>query len=166
MTAAGSVVAYVGLGSNLEDPATQVRAAMAALASLPDSGNMRCSSLFRSAPVGVGPQPDFVNAVCRIETRLVPAELVSQLLEIEREHGRVRGPQKGSARTLDLDLLLYGDQQVSEPTVHVPHPRMHERAFVLAPLAELDDGLVIPGRGPVAILLGACAEQRCVRLES
>jgi 2-amino-4-hydroxy-6-hydroxymethyldihydropteridine diphosphokinase len=166
MTAPGPVVAYIGLGSNLDDPASRVRTAMAALERLSIPGSVRCSSLYRSAPVGVGPQPDYVNAACRIETRLAPAELVSSLLGIEREHGRVRGPQKGSARTLDLDLLLYGDRRVNEPAVTVPHPRMHERAFVLAPLAELDAGLVIPGRGRVTALLGACAGQRCVRLES
>jgi 2-amino-4-hydroxy-6-hydroxymethyldihydropteridine diphosphokinase len=160
------VTAYVGLGSNLEDPVALVRSAMRALAALPMTRGLHCSSLYRSAPVGMREQPDFINAACRIETALAADDLMRRLLDIEREHRRVRGPQSGGPRTLDLDLLLYGNAVIAQPVLTVPHPRLHERAFVLAPIAELDAGLVIPGRGRVTDLLAACAGQRVERLES
>ncbi len=160
------VAAYVGLGSNLEEPIAQVRAGIAALAALPDTRNLRCSSLYVSAPVGVGRQPDYINAVCRIETALDPGSLMQRLLEIEKSHGRRRGPERGAPRTLDLDLLLYGERVIHERDLTVPHPRVRERAFVLVPLSELDPTLVVPEQGSVASLLSACAGQRVLRLES
>lgn len=146
------VAAYIGLGSNLEDPASQVKAGYAALAALPATELIACSALYRSAPVGYSDQPDFINAVAKVETALGARELLDALLAIELNHGRVRDFQN-APRTLDLDLLLYGDLQLHAPGLTIPHPRMHERAFVLVPLAAIAPQCVIPGRGKVAELL-------------
>jgi 2-amino-4-hydroxy-6-hydroxymethyldihydropteridine diphosphokinase len=161
-----TVAAYIGLGSNLEEPARQVHAGVDALRNLPQTQLLDCSSLYRSAPVGAKAQPDFINAVCAAGTQLSALDLMRRLLEIERQHGRVRGAVKGGARTLDLDLLLYGSEIVATRELTLPHPRMHERAFVLAPLVEIAPGLDIPGRGPVTALLRDCAGQRVERLEN
>ena len=160
------VKAYIGLGSNLADPAAQVRSGMAALASLAETRVEACSSLFRTAPVGLREQPDFINAVCRVSTRLAPAVLMRGLLDIEGAHGRVRAGVKGGPRTLDLDLLLYGNESIRSPELTLPHPRLHERAFVLYPLHELEADLDIPGRGLLRNLLAGCSGQRVERLES
>jgi 2-amino-4-hydroxy-6-hydroxymethyldihydropteridine diphosphokinase len=154
---------FVALGSNLDDPVAQVESGARALGQLPDSRMIRCSSLYRSAPVGVGNQPDFINAVCELDSGLSPAGLMGALLAIERNHGRIR-EQPGGPRTLDLDLLLYGGATIHMPTLAVPHPRLHERAFVLYPLHEIAPDLVIPGRGPVAALLDGCRGQAIERL--
>ncbi len=161
-----AVTAYIGLGSNLADPKAQVRAGIDSLRRLPQTVVERCSALYASAPVGITAQPDFVNAACRVRTALSAPALMQALLAIEHEHGRVRGADKGGPRTLDLDLLLYGDSLVNAPDLVVPHPRLHERAFVLYPLQELDAGLIVPGRGAVADLLAGSGGQRVVRLES
>lgn len=124
---------------------------------------MARSSLYRSAPVGVGPQPDFINAVAALDTDLGPAELLTALLDVEARHGRTRHVPL-AARTLDLDLLLHGAAVVREPDLLLPHPRLHLRAFVLLPLAEIAPGLVIPGLGPVADLLPTVAGQAIRRL--
>lgn len=163
MTATGR--AYVGLGSNLESPIEQVRAGMAALAKLPGTRVVQCSSLYRSAPVGVASQPDFINAVCVLETELEAESLMRFLLAIECEHGRVRGGGHGEPRTLDLDLLLYGDLELGTAEVTLPHPRLHERAFVLYPLLEVEPALRVPGRGAVAELARGCATQAVERLK-
>jgi 2-amino-4-hydroxy-6-hydroxymethyldihydropteridine diphosphokinase len=160
------VTAYIGLGANLDGPPQQVSAGMIALGQLPGTRVLVCSSLYRSAPVGVTAQPDFVNAVCAVDTALSATELMQRLLDIEHEHGRVRGSEKGGPRTLDLDLLLYGSDVVNTAALTLPHPRMHERAFVLAPLAEIAPGLDIPGRGSVSTLRQACIGQRVERIES
>ncbi len=144
--------AYIALGSNLDDPPAQVGAAFAALAALPDSRLTRRSSLYRTAPVGFADQPDFINAVGALDTALSPRALLDALLDIELAHGRAR-KFANAPRTLDLDVLLYGDAQLDEPGLRLPHPRMHERAFVLVPLAEIAPDCVIPGRGAVAELL-------------
>jgi 2-amino-4-hydroxy-6-hydroxymethyldihydropteridine diphosphokinase len=157
-------IAYIGLGSNLEGPESQLRRAMAALADLPQSRLLRCSSLYRSAPIGVDPQPDFVNAVCVVETALAADALLNGLLEIERRHGRKRNGAPGQPRNLDLDLLLYGEHCVAGADIVVPHPRLHERAFVLYPLLEIAPGLVVPGLGVIESLLPDCREQRIERL--
>ena len=141
--------AAVALGSNLDDPEAQVRRGFEALAALPGTVLLARSRLHRTAPVGYIDQPDFVNACALVETRLAPRELLEALLAIERRHGRVRGVPDGP-RTLDLDLALYGERSIDEPGLHVPHPRMHERAFVLEPLLEVWPDAVIPGRGPAA----------------
>lgn len=159
-----AVTAYVGLGANLDDPRRQLQSAMVALREIPRCRNLRCSSFYLSAPVGVTRQPDFINAVCRLDTTLSSRDLMRLLLDIERAHGRVRNGQPGGSRTLDLDLLLYGTERVQEPGLCLPHPRLHERAFVLAPLAELDPLGQVPGRGPFTALLSACAGQRIEKL--
>ena len=156
-------LAYIALGANLGDPASTVRAAMGALANLPESGVRRCSSLYRTAPVGIVDQPSFINAVALLETKLPPETLLDALLDIEARFGRVRA-EKDGPRTLDLDLLLYDDQFIDLPRLTLPHPRLHLRAFVLQPLAEITPDLIIPGRGPIAAWLPAVANQGIVRL--
>ena len=146
--------AFVALGSNLADPAAQVNAGFAALGALFATRVIARSSLYRSAPVGYAAQPDFINAVAALETTLAPRALLEELLAIERSHGRVR-EFLNAPRTLDLDVLLYGDLQLHEHGLTIPHPRMHERAFVLLPLAEIAPRCVIPGRGTVSELLRA-----------
>ena len=154
--------AYIGLGANLGDPGAALREAIEALAELPDSTLRTRSSFYRTAPIdAVG--PDFLNAVVHLETRLAPHALLAALQRIEQVHGRQR-PYRNAPRTLDLDLLLYGNEIIDTPTLTVPHPRLHERAFVLRPLAEIAPALNIPGRGQVADLLGPLAGQRIDRL--
>ena len=152
------VPAFIGLGANLGDPQAQVRRAVAALGEFPRTRLLASSSLYRSAPVGVAAQPDFVNAVAKVETALSARELLEELLTTEARFGRER-PLPGAPRTLDLDLLLYGDRVIEEPGLVVPHPRMHERAFVLLPLAEIAAETSIPGKGSVKTLLAACRSQ-------
>ena len=154
-----AVKAYVGLGANLGDPEKQVRGALAALGRIPGTRLVRASSLWRSAPVGHAAQPDFVNAVAAIETGAAPRALLEQLLAIEKTFGRERS-FANAPRTLDLDLLLYGDRVLSEQGLEVPHPRMHERAFVLAPLLEIAPEVDIPGKGKAATLLAAIKDQK------
>jgi 2-amino-4-hydroxy-6-hydroxymethyldihydropteridine diphosphokinase len=154
--------AFIGLGSNLNDPASQVLAAFDELAALPSSRLLMHSSLYRSAPMGRLDQPDFINAVAQIETSLSPHELLEALLEIEHLHGRVRECSNGP-RTLDLDLLIYDDLQCEDRCLTLPHPRMHLRAFVLQPLLEIAPDTRVPGHGAVAELLTACAGQRLQR---
>jgi len=140
--------AAVALGSNLEDPEAQVKRGFEELAALPKTSLVAKSRLFRTAPVGYVDQPDFVNACAVIETGLTPRELLGELLAVEKRHGRVRTVRNGP-RTLDLDIVLYGDQVIDEPGLTVPHPRAHERMFVLNPLYDAWPEAVIPGRGPV-----------------
>jgi 2-amino-4-hydroxy-6-hydroxymethyldihydropteridine diphosphokinase len=140
------------LGSNLGDPPAQIRRALQTLAAMPETRLVRRSSLYRNPPAGYLDQPEFVNAVARIETRLAPRDLLEQLLAIERAHGRVREFRNGP-RTLDLDILLYGERTVREPELTIPHPRMVERAFVLVPLAEIAPEMVVPGGGRIADLV-------------
>jgi 2-amino-4-hydroxy-6-hydroxymethyldihydropteridine diphosphokinase len=141
------VKAVIALGSNLEDPEQQVRRAFAEIATLPDTWVAKLSSLHRTRPVGYADQPDFINAAMLVETRLAPRQLLDGLLAIEEKHGRLRDIPNGP-RTLDLDIVLYGGAQVDEPGLTIPHPRAHERAFVLNPLLEVWPDAVIPGRGP------------------
>lgn len=156
-------LAYIALGANLGEPATTVRAAFAALANLPESRLARSSSLYRTAPVGLADQPDFINAVAALETRLEPEALLDELFEIESRFGRRRA-EKNGPRTLDLDLLLYDDRCLDLPRLTLPHPRMHLRAFVLRPLAEIAPQLALPGRGQLAAWLPAVASQGIHRL--
>jgi len=158
-----AVKAFVGLGANLGEPEAQVRRAIAVLGEIRKTRLVSASSLYRSAPVGVGAQPDFINAVAEIETALGARALLDELLGIEARFGR-RREFPGAPRTLDLDLLLYGDRVIAEPGLVVPHPRMHERAFVLAPLAEIDPDAIVPGKGPVAAQLASCANQKVEKL--
>jgi 2-amino-4-hydroxy-6-hydroxymethyldihydropteridine diphosphokinase len=156
-------VAFVGLGANLDDPRRHVRSAMDELAHLAHTRVTACSGLYRSAPLGHADQPDFINAVARLETALEPQALWEGLQKIEAAHGRQRR-FRNAPRTLDLDLLLYGDARVALPDLTVPHPRMHERAFVLRPLLDIEPAARIPGLGEARELLGRCAGQSVERL--
>jgi 2-amino-4-hydroxy-6-hydroxymethyldihydropteridine diphosphokinase len=144
--------AFVGLGANLENPLVQIRQAISELGALGKTRLLGVSSLYRSTPVGYADQPDFINAVARLQTELSPRELLAALHAIENRHGRRRSV-RNAPRTLDLDLLLYGLTVVCEEGLILPHPRMHERAFVLEPLAEIAPDASVPGYGPVAQLL-------------
>ena len=151
--------AYIALGSNLADPVAQLGLAFDALGSLPQTRLVARSSLWRSAPVGYLDQPDFVNAVAAVDTGLTAETLLAHLLDIERRHGRVRGALN-APRTLDLDIALYGTARVDTPDLTIPHPRMHERAFVLLPLNEIAPDIAIPGHGALRDLLPGVAGQR------
>ena len=145
--------AYVGLGANLGDREATIRAAVEALSADEGIEVADLSTLRETEPVGVGEQPLFLNGVVALDTTLSARELLDRLLEIEQRFGRVRISGEHGPRTLDLDLLLYGDDAVDEPGLTLPHPRLHERRFVLEPLVELAPGLVVPGRGAVESLL-------------
>jgi len=146
--------AYVGLGSNLGDRERTTREALAALAATPAVEVAAVSTLLETDPVGYLDQPRFLNGVAALDTELPPRALLDLLLAVERRFGRRReGVPRQGPRTLDLDLLLYGEADIDEPGLRIPHPRLHERAFVLRPLAELAPGLEVPGRGPVEALL-------------
>ena len=156
------VCAYIALGSNLKEPQRQLQRGFAALTRLPETQLVAKSSVYRSAPVGYADQPDFVNAVAALRTALSPRALLDALLAIEREHGRVR-EFPNAPRTLDLDIVLYGERIVNEAGLSVPHPRMRERAFVLVPLAEIAPEVFVPGHGRVRDLL-AGVDVNSVRL--
>jgi 2-amino-4-hydroxy-6-hydroxymethyldihydropteridine diphosphokinase len=145
--------AYVGLGSNLSDRRAMLELALELLAAEPGISLVASSSIRETDPVGVEDQPRFLNAAAAVETDLPPRELLDRLLAIERRLGRTRTGPRFGPRTVDLDLLLYGEEQVDEPGLKVPHPRLTERRFALEPLAELDSELRIPGRGSVSALL-------------
>ena len=143
-----SVIAFVGLGGNLGDPVATLGAALQALDEVQDTRLLRASRLYRTPAWGLEQQPDFINAVAMLETRLAAQALLESLFVIERRHGRVReAEQRWGPRTLDLDLLLYGDAVIDEPGLRVPHPHLHERAFALLPLLEIAADVEIPGRG-------------------
>jgi len=158
---AETVTACVALGSNLDDPRAQVERGFAALASLPHTTLRARSRLYRTPPWGMVEQPDFINAAARLETTLAPRELLDALLAIETHAGRARGARNGP-RILDLDLLLYGDRMIDQPDLVIPHPRLHERAFVLLPLADIALDLEVPGQGRVAELLEHVDTAGCV----
>jgi 2-amino-4-hydroxy-6-hydroxymethyldihydropteridine diphosphokinase len=145
--------AYVGLGANLGDRERTLREALEALAAEDGVEVVAVSTVRETEPVGVGEQPLFPNGAVELGTTLTARELLEVLLAVEQRFGRVRAPGEHGPRTLDLDLLLYGDEVIEEPGLTVPHPRLHERRFVLEPLAELAPGLVVPGRGEVESLL-------------
>ena len=151
-----AVRAYIGLGSNLDDPVRQLQRAWAALAHVPQTQRVACSRCYRSAPLGPQDQPDYVNAVAAIDTELAPEALLDALQAIETAQGRVRLRRWGP-RTLDLDLLLYGHEVLATPRLTVPHPGLAERNFVLYPLAELAPDLVLPDGRTLAELLAQCA---------
>jgi 2-amino-4-hydroxy-6-hydroxymethyldihydropteridine diphosphokinase len=145
--------AYIGLGSNLDDRERMLWSALHMLAFSPEVDVVAVSSFRETDPVGYLDQPAFLNAAAAVETELGPRELLGLLLDVERELGRTREGPRFGPRTIDLDLLLYGDEVVDEPGLTIPHPRLHERAFALEPLAELDPDLAVPGRGPIQALL-------------
>jgi 2-amino-4-hydroxy-6-hydroxymethyldihydropteridine diphosphokinase len=142
--------AYVGLGANLGDREAMLRSALEQLAAEPGIDVVAVSRFRDTDPVGITDQPRFLNAAAAVETGLSAHELLDRLLGIERRLGRTREGPRFGPRTIDLDLLLFGDAQIDEPGLEVPHPRLHERLFALEPLADLDPDLVVPGRGPLA----------------
>lgn len=150
--------AFIGLGSNLEDPRGQLLRAFAEIEVLPDTRLVARSSLYRSAPLGYPDQPEFVNAVAKIATALTPQALLQALLEIEHRHGRER-IFRNAPRTLDMDVLLYDDEQLHEHGLTIPHPQMHLRAFVLRPLLEIAPDAGIPGIGRAAMAIEGCKDQ-------
>jgi 2-amino-4-hydroxy-6-hydroxymethyldihydropteridine diphosphokinase len=148
-------IAYVGIGSNLDQPRAHVMSAFDELDKLPHTRVVKKSSLYRSAPVGYAAQPDFVNAVAQLETGLPAERLLAEMQGLEARHGRERS-FPNAPRTLDLDLLLYGNATLALPQLTVPHPRMHERAFVLEPLLEIAPHLQFD--------LRACKNQKVERI--
>jgi 2-amino-4-hydroxy-6-hydroxymethyldihydropteridine diphosphokinase len=157
------MIAYVGIGANLGDARANVLDALARLAALPATTLLRHSASYRTAPIESSGD-DYINAVACIDTPLDAPALLAALHAIELAHGRER-PYRNAPRTLDLDILLYGDQQIDLPSLHVPHPRMQERAFVLAPLLEIAPDIEIPGRGPARQFLPAVASQAISKIE-
>jgi 2-amino-4-hydroxy-6-hydroxymethyldihydropteridine diphosphokinase len=154
VTVEAPIRAYVGLGGNLGDVEETLLDALMALDMIPQTTQRAHSRFYRNPAWGKTNQPDFVNAVAELHTRLTPRVLLDRLLAIEERFGRVRSEgEKWGPRELDLDLLVYGDQSLDEPGLHLPHPHLHERAFVLVPLAEIAPDLLIPGRGKVRDLL-------------
>lgn len=158
------VPCYIGLGSNLDNPIQQVLTAMQEIAQLPLTETIRCSSLYRSAPMGPQDQPHYINAVVAIGTALCAGDLLHNLLAIEQRHGRVRGKQRWSARTLDTDILLFGQEIISTAELTIPHPGIALRNFVLYPLQEIAPQLIIPGLGPVSRLMAGCERGDLVKL--
>lgn len=158
-------IAYVALGANLGNPIETVKAAIAALAMIPEAHLLVVSSLYRTAPVGLKNQPDFINAVAalRVPDSLDPRRLLNALFDIETRFGRQRSTPN-AARTLDLDLLLHGETMIDESQLTLPHPRIHQRAFVLAPLLEIAPDCYIPGHGMARDLFDACRDQSIRKL--
>lgn len=155
------VLAYVGLGSNLDDPLQQIEKAVAALDALPLTKVRRQSSRYCTAPWGMAAQPDFINAVVELETSLNADDLLDALLDVERKLGRRRDGERWGPRVIDLDLLLHGDQSLRSDRLELPHPRMADRAFVLVPLAEIACDLEIPGLGTAAERLAMIDTSTC-----
>ena len=143
------IAAYVGLGSNLEDPLGQIRRALDELARIPETHVTARSPLYKSPPLGPQHQPDYINAVAALDTGLAPLELLAALREIETRHGRRRDGTRWGPRSLDLDILLYGELVMSTPELSLPHPGLPERAFVLYPLHDIAPLLAVPGKGTV-----------------
>ena len=159
-----TVRAYIGIGSNLNNPVARVRAAFGELERLPATRLAARSSLYGSKPMGPADQPDYVNAVAGVDTGMPATDLLQALAQIEEREGRERGTEQWGPRTLDLDLLLYGEQRIATPELTVPHPGMHERDFVLVPLAEIAGDIELPGLGPLGILTEHCWKHDLVRL--
>ena len=156
-------LAYVGIGSNLKDPRRQVSQAFDELGRIPRTRLTGKSSLYRSAPLGYANQPDFINAVAELDCALAPLEFLNQLKKIELRHGRKRS-FPNAPRTLDLDLLMYGNENLRSKKLQLPHPRMHERAFVLKPLLEIAPDAFIPGIGPARTSLEQIPLQKADRI--
>jgi 2-amino-4-hydroxy-6-hydroxymethyldihydropteridine diphosphokinase len=155
--------AFVALGSNLENPQQQVLHALAELDGLPETRVIATSALYRTAPVGYDNQPDFINAAAEVSTALPPVALLRALLALETAQGRER-PFPNAPRVLDLDLLMYDDLELHDPELTLPHPRLHERGFVLFPLADIAADMHVPGRGKVSDLLRDLPDQGVERL--
>jgi 2-amino-4-hydroxy-6-hydroxymethyldihydropteridine diphosphokinase len=150
------VIAYIGLGSNLAEPVAQINSARTAIGTTTGVQEMAFSGLYHSLPMGPQDQPDYVNAVMCVSTNLSPMNLLHSLQHIENNQGRVRKGERWGARTLDLDVLIYGDQEIDLPDLTVPHIGMDERSFVLYPLFEIAPQLLVPGKGTIADLIAKC----------
>jgi 2-amino-4-hydroxy-6-hydroxymethyldihydropteridine diphosphokinase len=150
------VIAYIGLGSNLDKPVAQIKSARTAIASIAGVQELAFSGLYHSLPMGPQDQPDYVNAVMCVATDLLPMDLLRCLQNIENEHGRIRKGERWGSRTLDLDVLIYGDKEIDLPDLTLPHKGLTERSFVLYPLLEIAPQLVVPGKGPIADLVAKC----------
>ena len=155
---------YIGIGANLNDPKRQVAMGIEALGKLPKSQLVVASSLYISSPMGPQDQNDYINAVAKLETELAPITLLDELQSIEKTQGRIRKSERWGPRTLDLDLLLYGIQEIDETRLQVPHYGMKERAFVLLPLAEIEPNLVLPDNSQVTELIEQLEKQRIMKL--
>lgn len=158
--------AYVGIGSNLDDPIRQVREAFQELDEIAETRCVARSSLYRSAPMGPSDQPDYVNAAVALRTGLSARRLLDALLAIEQSHGRIRGGRRWGPRTLDLDLLLFGNQCIAEPGLTVPHPGIASRGFVVYPLLEIAPHLDVPGVAPLVELASFNLSEGLVRLDA
>jgi 2-amino-4-hydroxy-6-hydroxymethyldihydropteridine diphosphokinase len=156
---------FIGLGSNLENPLEQIKTAIKDMKAMVDTELVACSSLYKSPPMGPQDQPDYINAAIELDTTLTAHSLLDELQKIEQQHGRVRKRHWGE-RTLDLDILVYGEQVLDDDRLTVPHPGIAERAFVVYPLAELDSSLVIPGLGKVGQLVETCPREGLQQVEN
>ncbi|GGF86197.1 2-amino-4-hydroxy-6-hydroxymethyldihydropteridine diphosphokinase [Alteromonas lipolytica] len=159
-------IAYIGLGSNLGDSVSQLVSALCAISELADTQVLKASSFYQSKPMGPQDQPVYVNAVARISTALAPHELLAALQKIEHYHGRVREGERWGPRTLDLDILLYGDESVKTPDLTIPHIGMAEREFVLVPLFEIASEMIMPDGSPLALWVSRCSLEGLRRLAS
>ena len=159
------VEAYIGLGSNLQDPQVQILRALNDLNQIPDTQLLTHSSLYKSKPMGPSDQPDFINAVAKITTSLDAETLLNVLQEIERKHKRVRKAEQWGPRTLDLDIILFGEMQISTERLQVPHLGLAEREFVLIPLQEIQADLIIPGRGELGDLIKQLPDYQLTKIE-
>ena len=160
-----NVEAYIGLGSNLQDPQEQILRALNDLDQIPDTQLLTHSSLYKSKPMGPSDQPDFINAVAKITTSLDAETLLNVLQEIERKHQRVRKAEQWGPRTLDLDIILFGEMQISTERLQVPHLGLAEREFVLIPLQEIQADLIIPGRGELGDLIMQLPDYQLTKIE-
>lgn len=150
-------IAYIGLGSNLQQPLFQVQCALQALQTLPESELVKHSPLYRSAPLSGNNQPDYINAVAMLRTGLTPLALLDTLQAIEQQQGRVRTTERWASRSLDLDMLLYADYRSDDPHLTLPHPELYNRAFVLYPLYDCTPDLILPNGQVLAQLLQTCS---------
>ncbi len=160
------VTIYIGIGSNLNDPVQQVNQAITELAQITNSEMLKCSSLYRSMPMGPVNQADYINAVCALNTQLEPIALLDKLQGIEQQHGRVRSGERWGPRTLDLDILLFGEKIISSERLIIPHPGLDQRSFVLYPLYEIAPHLDVPGCGLLKTLIDGCDQTGLERIHS
>ena len=159
------MLAYIGLGSNLEMPAEQIKSALVDLNALPETALRKTSSLYSSPPMGPQDQPDYINAVALLETALKPHDLLDQLQKIEQQHGRLRKRHWGE-RTLDLDILLYDAQMIEDELLSVPHPGLTQRAVVIYPLLEIAGDIPIPGQDSLQLIASRCPRHGLKRVEN
>ena len=157
-------IAYIGLGSNMNSPIKQIKSAIKSIEEIASTEITDVSSLYKSKPVGPQNQDDYINAVVKIETELMPYQLLECVQEIEKQHGRIRGERWGP-RVIDLDILMYGNEIMIDQKLTIPHPEIHNRSFVLVPLAEIDSDCEIPGKGSVSDLLATIDKSNIVQLQ-